>query len=186
MDRSIYIPAGATKVSPKAGGVEFHIYENKAGQPCAVCFIGKARKPSWRHRFASSALREQYIKAQIENVAKYNAQKAARRAEQNKPHNWTPGLILSASWGYDQTNVDFYEVVEVIGKTMVRLELIGKQRATDSSDYSHGMAQEIVPDPDRRTGQFFRSKVIDGGAAGKFGYRARPWDGKPAYESWYA
>lgn len=185
MSREFYIKPGAMKVAPKDLPVVFYIYQ--AGKDFAAqCFVGRAQKPTWHYRFSSAEKRESYIKRQIDAVKASEARKAEKRAAQKKPHGYEVGMILVASWGYDQTNINFYEVVEVIGKSMVKLEEIGKQRANDSNDYSHGMAQEVVPCPQARTGNFYRSKVTPYGAAGKFGYKASPWNGKPVYESWYA
>jgi hypothetical protein len=185
MSREFYIKPGAMKVAPKDLPVVFYIYQ--AGKDFAAqCFIGRAQKPTWHYRFLSAKDREAYIKKQIAAVQSSENRKAEKRAAEKKPHGYEVGMILVSSWGYDQTNIDFYEVVEVIGKSMVKLEKIGKQRANDSSNYSHGMAQEVVPCVDSRSGDFYRSKVTQYGAAGRFGYKASPWNGKPLYESWYA
>ena len=40
-------------------------------------------------------------------------------------HNVKIGDIFKAVWGYDQTNVDYYEVVKLVGKTMVEVMPIG-------------------------------------------------------------
>ena len=184
--REMYIPKGATKIAPKCGGVVFYAYSDKAGRPCAMCFIGKQSKPAWHYAWRNDAARFDRISDQIKVIEKRQADKAARRAEANKPHGMEVGQILVSSWGYDQTNVYFYEIVELIGKTMVKLERIGAQRATDSGEFGHGMAQHVVPDPEVRTGEFYRSKAGKYGAAGKYGYKADVWSGKPIYQSWYA
>ena len=184
LQRESYIRKGATKVSPKNLPVEFYIY-SKGDILCAQCFVGRAQKPTWHYRFKSEAHRTRRIKEQIEAVEAKEAAKAKRKQEE-KNHGWEVGLILYSSWGYDQTNIDFYEVVELIGETMCRIEKIGKERATDSDDFGHGMAQNVVANPKVRTGKTFRSKITRYGAAGEYGYKANIWDGSPKYESWYA
>lgn len=42
------------------------------------------------------------------------------------------GDILRCSWGYDQTNIDFYKVIAVPGKASVRLRMLGKCRVGGS------------------------------------------------------
>ena len=37
------------------------------------------------------------------------------------------GSILYASWGYDQTNIDFYEVTKLIGRTTLELRELGQE-----------------------------------------------------------
>ena len=45
--------------------------------------------------------------------------KAKRKAEQKAPRKLQVGHILYTSWGYDQTNVDYYQVTALKGETMV-------------------------------------------------------------------
>ncbi len=183
MQREFYIMKGAMKIAPKDLPVVFYVNREKLS---AQCFIGRAQKPTWQFLFLSMEQMEKKIEAQIKAVKLREADRAARREQAKKPHGMEVGQILYSSWGYDQTNIDFYEVVSLVGKTMVKIERIGSQQANDSSDYGHGMAREVVPAPEHRTGEFFRSRVSRGGARGKHGYRATVWDGKPKYESWYA
>ena len=185
LKREFYIKKGAMKIAPKDAGVVFYAYEGN-GQFYAQCFVGRAQKPTWHYRFQSAEKREAKIRAQIEAVKEAQERKAKWKAEQNKPHGWEPGMILYSSWGYEQTNVEFYEVIEVIGKSMIRMELIGSQEANDTGEYGHGMANEVVPNIKARSGEIYRAKVVSNGAKGKYGQRATPWSGKPVYQSWYA
>ena len=57
------------------------------------------------------------------------------------------GDILEASGGYDQTNVDYYQVTGLIGKKMVEIREIGA-RSVEGSTYAHGMADEVKPAKD--------------------------------------
>jgi hypothetical protein len=188
--REFYIPARSRKVAMKDGGAVFYLYENGQRQPAAVCFIGKAQKPSWHFRFASPAQRERRIASTIERVQAHQARRAEERArkaaEAAKGHGWEPGLILVSSWGYEQTNVDFYEVVEVIGKTMVRIEKIGSQSATDAGEGFSSMSDHVVPNLEARSGEFRRCKVTSGHIRLASYCSASLWDGRPRYCSWYA
>lgn len=42
-----------------------------------------------------------------------------------------PGLILYSSWGYDQTNIDFYIVTKVSGQFATVREIEAPEKATD-------------------------------------------------------
>lgn len=48
------------------------------------------------------------------------AEKAPKQEKKNK-FGVEVGDIFSSSWGYEQTNVDFFQVVELVGATMVRV-----------------------------------------------------------------
>lgn len=51
------------------------------------------------------------------------------------------GDIFVSSWGYDQTNIDYYKVVNVKNKTAILAE-IGQKR-----EYTGNMCGRCVPDP---------------------------------------
>lgn len=52
------------------------------------------------------------------------------------------GDVFVMSWGYDQTNVDFFQVVEIKGAQMVKIREIA-QRVTDRE--SAGMSEYVRP-----------------------------------------
>ncbi len=60
-----------------------------------------------------------------------------------KTHPLKPGSVLYASWGYDQTNVDYYAVKELRGKSSAIIVPIGGKlvRSELGADYT-------VPDPE--------------------------------------
>jgi hypothetical protein len=53
------------------------------------------------------------------------------------------GQIFVCSWGYGQTNVDYYKVIEVLNKSVV-IAPIGQTR-----NYTGSMQGECVPEPTR-------------------------------------
>jgi len=99
-----------------------------------------------------------------------------------------PGSVLYRSWGYDQTNVDFYVVVSVTPKTVV-LQACGSRDV--GTDDKMAMATYVVPDPERllqdELHEQFRATAVD--------YRTVRHAGKTYqltdlttrhYMSWYA
>lgn len=190
LSREFYIPKGAMKVAPKDLPVEFYIenLEHDATVRVArcMCFIGKQSKPAWYYGFRSHAAMEKYIKDQIDSVKASEEYKAKRKAERSKPHTLKPGDILCSSWGYDQTNVDFYKVKKLIGKSMVELVRVGSS-TVEGSEYSHGMACEVVAVPGAEIGSPFKKKAQSNNSVSMSSFdTARLWDGKPMYKSWYA
>jgi hypothetical protein len=51
------------------------------------------------------------------------------------------GDILVASWGYDQTNIDYYQVVALVGTTKVRLRKIAARNTGNGGEYQN----ELMP-----------------------------------------
>ena len=183
--REFYIPKGATKITHKASDAVAYIYENSFNEPCARLFIGKQSKPLWNYKFRTIADREKHITGAFAGRAETLAFKAAQRKERSKPHTLEVGHILESSWGYDQTNIDFYQVTGIIGKTMVELRPIAK---IDASEGNEPWAQgKCLPDAGNFTGPTFRRKADHNGYVRIDSVSsAHVWDGKPAHWTAYA
>lgn len=133
LPRDSYIPAGATAIKSDTSSAIVYITTStstKTARPVAVGFRGKADKPAFNYSFKDSDRRAVYIAeffAKVTATEKYLAdRKAARKAELAKPQDeLTVGDVLRSTWGYDQTNVDYYEVTRLIGKRMVEIREIG-------------------------------------------------------------
>ena len=101
-------------------------------------------------------------------------------------HSLKIGDILESSWGYDQTNVDFYKV---IGVSPTRVRVV-KVKAQSTSGASWGTGTK-VPVPDAQDGDPMWRKVHESGPK-QYGVRiasyawARLWDGRPANFTEYA
>lgn len=123
------------------------------------------------------------------------AKVARRKARTSGPNPAKVGDILVSSWGYEQTNVDFYEVTEVKGKMVTICEIASK--TVPGTTYSHGMACEVVASK----GAFIKGKqpmkkLVNKNVWSQEGREysvriesytsAHLWDGKPCYSSWYA
>lgn len=61
-----------------------------------------------------------------------------------------------SSWGYDQTNIDYYEVTKLIGKTMVEIREIGAESVSDNGP---AMTGSCVPRPGHYIGEPMRKTV---------------------------
>jgi len=98
-------------------------------------------------------------------------------------HNLNVNDVLYSSWGYEQTNVDFYQVIKLVGKTMVEIQEINQIR-----EYESDMSGSCSP----RVGSFIdaeplRKKVTTDGISVRLeSYsRASKYDGQPKYFSTY-
>lgn len=102
------------------------------------------------------------------------------------------GVILVYSWGYDQTNVEFFKVVKATSKT-VTIEAINGQLAKDEEGFMCGHSVPSVPHalaPAYRQEEAGRKVLKTGGDGEEFVRMpygiAKVWNGKPQYTSWYA
>lgn len=142
-----FIPTGSVKVAAKDSETVAYLYVSLRGYPAAIIYIDKQTKPFEHRAYRDAARREQHIVAVFAGRAARAAQKARDAAERLAWVNpYKPGDLFSRSWGYDQTNVNWYEVISSKGKTLVLRE-IGQLR-TDTGN----MCGQCVPEPGRYIG----------------------------------
>jgi hypothetical protein len=116
--RAAYIPKGeqVSKIELKDGSAVVYLF-TAAGRPYAKGFRGSAGRPDFYHSFRTEQARRQFVLAFLDGVRAAQGRKAARRQQRAA---WTNplkgGEILYTSWGYDQTNVEFYAVTRVSGR----------------------------------------------------------------------
>lgn len=99
----------------------------------AMGFTRKAIHPAFNYYFKSAEKREAHVKQWVERLVKREDDKVvARMAKKAMSHTLKPGDVLYSSYGYDQTNINFYQVVELKSKTMVYLREIASIHTDDS------------------------------------------------------
>jgi len=124
LPREFYVPAGALKIADRRSTAVAYAYTDRHGRPCAVVFAGKSDKPGFRHYFGTEAQREKRVRAYFEAVAATEQARIDRRAKRTAWANpYKVGDIFSTCWGYDQTNREYYEVVDVRGKHLIVREI---------------------------------------------------------------
>lgn len=161
------------------------------GRPSAIGFTGTKGKPDFNYYFSSEERREAYINKFIEEQKQKLEYKSERKAKKQAPTihalPFKPGDILYNSWGYEQTNVDFYQVVRCT-KSSVFIRPIKAEYSDRSA--SCDMAAYLRPLKDSFIGEEIRKKIqwYDGNAYIKFefGGYSRYKDGDEIYCSWYA
>lgn len=185
-ERSMFIPSqarGAENVQKAdiPSGIDLEIYTwEKDGVPYGVAFQGRGQKPLWKYRFRSERERDKSVQNTIVNrKSTLDSKKQRQKERQEFRHDYQVGDILYSSWGYDQTNVDFYEVVG-IGEKSIAIRPI-RQKVVKSSE---GGADYVVPRPGRFDGPKKTKRVRPGGSIKIESYaNAYKWDGKPKYQT---
>lgn len=93
------------------------------------------------------------------------------------------GSILYASWGYDQTNIDFYEVTKLIGRTTLELRELKQELISDG----FGLSGKTKPIPGNYISPPFRKRInMHGSVKIDEVSRASIWSGEALYYSSYA
>lgn len=98
--------ANMTMILSGAGGAQ--VYVSNTNPAVIKGFTGKRAKPDFFYRFQTQ-------EAAIQHAEKFIAEETARFERNNAPVSIKVGDILVSSWGWEQTNVDFYQVVELKG-----------------------------------------------------------------------
>ena len=88
--------------------------------------------------FRSESQRDKEIQGLIKFYGQMEEEAKREREERATfNHGLQEGDFLAASWGYNQTNVDYYQVIKVVtGKTVILRNVDNKiVRSSGSSDY---------------------------------------------------
>lgn len=151
-----------------------------------IAFGGKRSNPDYHYRFNTEDNRINYAKGYLNRLESRGQLRKERTATMHRPSELKVGDILVSSWGYEQTNVNFYLVTKTIGKRTVKIRELGHTTVPGSA-ISHGMACNVVADRLRFIGDEL-TKVVSNGNQVKISYykTAYLWDGRPQYKSWYA
>lgn len=119
--RDFYIPKHSQKVCDKLSDAVAYLSINSKDKPRATVFFGNQAKPVADYWYKDEERRNAAVAELFESRRKSIAFKKERhesRIASNKAaaSKVQVGDIYRTSWGYDQTNVEFFEVVEVKGQ----------------------------------------------------------------------
>lgn len=168
------------------------------GKPMVKVYNNNSKK-AWNRQvhfwsFRTVESREEYIENFKKNVQTRLDEKAKRKADKKAFMNPAKaGDILESSWGYDQTNVDYYQVTKVLGK-MIEMRKIGGEHV-EGSGQSHGMSDEVRPSKGSFIEKEKPMRKLVKGENGSNGYfvtiasYANAYlinENKKTYRSWYA
>ncbi|PYE92729.1 hypothetical protein C8J35_12022 [Rhizobium sp. PP-F2F-G38] len=186
LTRDFYVPKGAIRIADKASDGVVYVVRSAKDRPAAMAFHGKTVKPDWHHSFFNDAAREGKIRKHFEGRRRWAEWQGERRAERKKPHGFEVGHVLYASWGYDQTNIEFFQVTKVIGAQMVEVRAVSRISADTGNEL--WMTGKVVPQLDGFTGEAMRRRVNGRSKSVRIDNvrTAFLWDGRPLNWTGYA
>lgn len=186
LTREFYLRPNYVEYKPNLGDYPkdmFACYVDK-DKPVAMFFVGKQSKPAWHYRFGDNMKMQAKIHDYVKRLMSWDEVKADRKAKRNVPTTLKVGDILYSSWGYDQTNIDFYQVTALVGTRMVEIRKI---KATSTPEDSFMSATKSAVKDSFTSDEPMRKMVRDGNKINLTSYSsAWLWDGKPCRYSWYA
>lgn len=140
--QSRYIPKGANCILEHTNGSALYTYDT-AGKFYAIAFWGTAKNNLFHYCYRTEAQRQDKVLAFKASVESSLAAKQARKAEKSAWVNpLKVGDILYTSWGYDQTNTEFFVITHVSGKRVKVAEIASSY---DETGYMSGNTKAIKP-----------------------------------------
>lgn len=191
------------------GKYSVQIYERierpnfKSHTHCAICYKETPRakygkiKVLWHYVFrdyeAAIKKANEYI-GNIKRNIEANEQRKKDTARKNKELDaneyYNIGDIIVNSWGYEQTNIEFYKVTRITKRTIYVREIPKKEA---ENEWRGAMCSHVIPEPEffLKDSQEFPLRVNAMGdntslSNGKSYMYFHKWDGRPKYCSWYA
>lgn len=161
-------------------------------------FGGKRAKPDSYIKYRTPEQAQLAIKDLLERRAVNEVEnakyKAERKAKNAAPHSFKVGDILHGSYGYDQTNNVFLQVVEVVSPRKIAVKRIGSSYRQTGHDCGYVTSIKDAFVSDVVTVHLVQDGHIkydpcgyykDSSGGGTRNYSASAWDGGETYESSY-
>lgn len=162
---------------------------NEYNEYSAAGFSGKKDKADFYFRFGNKERFDQYVEKYINNL-KSNIESKLKYKEGKKINakaiydKINVGDIIYTSWGYDQTNIDFYQITGKFGSNSLKVRELDDKDVTKDNNGISPMAGYKIPIKDKFTGVEKTIRVM--GYLKIDNHVAYIWDGRPLYYSWYA
>ena len=192
--RTRFIPNGFTAEYETESLV---IYSDRKSMK-AIAYKGKSNKPLWHYRFLKMSDMDCRINSTIESVLKeveskrIKAEKLAElKADFDIRKFLKVGDILQNTWGWEQTNNDFYQIIEIKGKgKLVCRELCQDYRETGfMSGQTKPIKDSFLKDETEILNLTCKAEVSEQGfkiCNPESYYYFHVWNGKESYSSHYA
>lgn len=146
-----------------------------------AAFAGKAFRPTWHYRYSTALSRDAAAQSFAEQRRRHAAARAQRQADRRRPHSLAIGAVLVSSWGYEQTNVEFYEVIDVRGRNVVLREL------AKNIEHTGYMTGTCTPQSGAYVGEPFVRRATHGNTVSISSFQpAQIHNGRPCSWSSYA
>lgn len=161
-----------------AGYVWYTTGPNEKGLFHGMGFSGKRMEPDFNYAFRTADQMAKYIDQWQKGLRESAAEKDKRRAVRKEfITTLKPGDILDGSWGYDQTQAEFWQVTGVKGNQVTIRKLC--------AELVPGSESRVMPRPGMFSNEYpEETRIAQPGNYVKCEFCSlSPWDGLPAYET---
>lgn len=176
-----FVPENATIIDD--GHCIAYEYEDRRGRLAAVGYRGTSSKPDIHYVYPTPERRRKAIDEWRNRIADYNAYVNERKQARSEFVNpFKVGDILGSSWGYEQTNVDFYQIIAVTAKTLTIQQM---RKDSEETGWLQGTCtprpNDFVKDSKPMVRKVHSNYINLTSYSG-----ASLWDGKPMHWTAYA
>jgi len=195
--------AASWQLNPEHSGIEILFTEKPADEVLAALrdagFRWHRQNKLWYHRDTLEARTLAQKIANFEEIPRQQ-QTAARKKAKIGPkcldhgqilgepaHELKESDILYTSWGWEQTNVEWFQIVEILGKQYFMIQEIGSKSVEGSEGF---MSDSCLPVPERILEKgpvkgFCNAKGFMHVVERSYQRSLFLWDGKSKQRSWY-
>lgn len=171
-------------------------YQDERDRPCMRIWKGRQQNPFVAYFFQSTERREKSRLHYIQKAEERQNEKEQRKAERKAfIPQVAPGTIFRDSWGWDQTQVDYYQLIEMASTHFAIVKPIQSQTVPGSEGRDYDSVTPIK-DSFVENAQPLKVKITSCGLKDngqtKHCFRVNSYSyaledsGKPAHRSWYA
>lgn len=180
-----FIPENAKEIKKDDLNAVAYTYESTNGVLYALAYSGRRNKPDFHYRYTTEQKRDEAILNFFKRVEANIQYKKELKEEQKKLRaNFLTkievGSIFSTCWGYEQTNVEWYQVTQIKGSTVHIREIAADIKATGY------MSGETSPIKNAFVGEALKRIIRGTGIRIDDVVTAFLSDGKPRHCSSYA
>jgi hypothetical protein len=122
-----------------------------------IGFKGKAVRLNFHYWYRDRAKAVAYAEEFLNDARKRDLEK--KQSREQADITLEVGDILVSSWGWEQTNIDYYQVIERVGKCSVRLREVAKEMVENDRI---NMTGKCVPMPGHYVSELFTRRVVNG------------------------
>jgi hypothetical protein len=190
-----YKPPNSQEIKHPDGLATVYVSDASNGKPkfTALAYMGTAGRSSFYESYRTAEARDKRVADFFAGLTSWNERKAARKAERSKPHGLKVGDIIVNSWGYDQSNIDFYAVVKS-SANYVWLHPVAQDGRETGFMCGYTWPSDPIRICPKKLEDGTDAEPVKHGASTcngsdyvsmKYG-SGHKWDGKPEHNSWYA
>jgi hypothetical protein len=191
--KSRYIPKDAIEVRhPQNLGVAYVYRIPSRGSYGVIAYGGQRNSSDFHYSMKTIEMAHDKIEAWFSGLTAHVVAVAQRRVQSFQPHTFNVGDVVYNSWGYDQTNVDWYRVAKTSAHYVWLQPISGH---CEETGFMSGNSEPQIKTEGSNPAEWGFSdkekpaekhRANGAGISMKYGSATKWTPGMRVYQSWYA